>query len=400
MHVQTATTAALALLLAAPLAAQRRVPEDLSDTRGFNYMAAEAANHGDHFRNYDPAVTDRDLDFAARLGLNQIRVFLNMGAWDADREQFRENLLHFMDAAEERGMGVMPVMQYGRGITTNREAWPEARPFVEDMVATIGTHPALAIWDVSNEPECCSQPPSENNLVRMDNAVYLAEMFHEIDPVTPVTIGATFAPNMITMGDAVDVLSFHNYGATRAEIREEIERAKSYAAEVGKPLINTEIGAPGRNNPYDIAIEEHMNAGVGWYIWELMVTGNWGVVQGVFYPDGSVRDPAVVAALLGVFRSRNPDNLLIIPDDEGRITRAVEMGREWLADPDASWERGLEVAETAAFLLESNQLTALVVPPTQRVGVLRAGRPNLGALGALIEDFTTDLEPWMLPDDD
>jgi hypothetical protein len=132
----------------------------------------------------------------------------------------------------------------------------------------------------------------------MEHARYMAKVFHELDPVTPVTIGATFAENMIEMGDAVDVLSFHNYSPTGAQIRASIEKAKQYAAKTGKPLVNSEIGCIGRANPYDIALQEHMQAHVGWYIWELMITGNWGTVHGVFYPDGTVRDPSIVAALL------------------------------------------------------------------------------------------------------
>ena len=85
-------------------------------------------------------------------------------------------------------------------------------------------------------------PPTADNRMRMEHAIYMAKVFHELDPVTPVTIGATFAENMIQMGDAVDVLSFDDYSPTRAQIRANIAKAKLYAAKVGKPLVNTEIG--------------------------------------------------------------------------------------------------------------------------------------------------------------
>jgi hypothetical protein len=93
-------------------------------------------------------------------------------------------------------------------------------------------------------------------------------MFQELDPVTPVTIGSTFSENMIAMGEAVDVLSFHNYLPTRAAIRADIAKAKTYAAKVNKPLLNTEIGRIALANPYDVTLEEHMKANVGWYIAE------------------------------------------------------------------------------------------------------------------------------------
>ena len=38
----------------------------------------------------------------------------------------------------------------------------------------------------------------------------MARIFHELEPVTAVTIGAAFSDNMIVMGEAQDVLSFHN----------------------------------------------------------------------------------------------------------------------------------------------------------------------------------------------
>jgi len=67
----------------------------------------------------------------------------------------------------------------------------------------------------------------------------------------------------------VDVLVFHDYSPTRGQVRANIERAKQFAAKAGKPLINSEIGCVARSNPYDVALEEYMKAGVGWCGWEL-----------------------------------------------------------------------------------------------------------------------------------
>jgi hypothetical protein len=263
---------AILLLTSTQVSAQRRVPKDLSGVRGFNYQSAPTTGHAEHWLQYSAAETERDFDFAKRLQLNQVRVFTPYSAWAKDKEAFRKNLLHLVRAAHQRGMGVMPTLQYAPGVSANKERWAESREFVADLIATIGKEPGLAIWDVSNEPDCCALPPTPANKMRMEHAVYMAKMFHELDPVTPVTIGAAYSDNMIEMGDAQDVLSFHNYLPTRAAIRADIAKAKAYAAKVGKPLINTEIGCLARANPYDLALEEHMKAGVGWYIWELMIT--------------------------------------------------------------------------------------------------------------------------------
>ncbi len=70
---------AIVLLITAaslPMAAQRRVPKDLSGVRGFNYQSAETMGHAEFWLGYNPLVTVRDLDYAARLQLNQVRVFV------------------------------------------------------------------------------------------------------------------------------------------------------------------------------------------------------------------------------------------------------------------------------------------------------------------------------------
>jgi len=398
--IHTVTLTALVLAVATPTLAQRRIPKDLSGVRGFNYQSAPTNGHVEHWLQYSAAETERDFDFAKRLQLNQARVFVPYEAWAKDKAAFRKNLLHLVRAAHQRGIGVMPTIQYAPGVSMNKDRWPESKEYVADLIATIGKEPGLAFWDVLNEPECCALPPTPANRIRMEYAVYMAKMFHELDPVTPVTIGATFADNMIEMGEAQDVLSFHNYLATRAAIRADIAKAKAYAAKVGKALINTEIGCIARANPYDVVLEEHMKANVGWYIWELMITHHWGNVHGVFYPDGTVRDPTIVAALLGMFRNRGEEVVPVVPDREDLVTRAVGNNKRWLADAKADWSAGLDLAEISANLLEAGQLIAMDAPPTRTVDLLRQGTPNTTALRAALEKYTAILVPYQLPPDD
>jgi len=125
-----------------------------------------------------------------------------------------------------------------------------------------------------------------------------------------------------------------------------------------------------------------------------MITARWGTVHGVFYPDGSVRDPAIPAAILGFFRNRNQAAVLEDPDREQWVTKAVANARRWLAGPQAKWEEGLDAAETAANLLEAAQLTAMREPPTRTVYLLRQGKPDLPALRAALEKYIAILEPY------
>ena len=382
-----------AILGSAAEGAQRNVPADVSKIRGFNYESAPTIGHNEMWLQYDPAETERDMDYARRLNLNQVRVFLGYTAYLRDKEAFRRNLVHFIRACHERGIGVMPTVQYPRAWSQDKASWPLADAYAADLVNAVGNgkEPGVAFWDVHNEP----------GKARIEFARHMAGVFRELDKMTPVTIGSTTEPEMEATGsDLVDVLCFHDYGSTREGIRAAIERAKRYAAKEGKQVMNTEMGCIARSNPYDVALEEYAKAGTGWYIWELMITGQWGTVHGVLYADGTVRDPSIVAALLGFYRNRGPDLIPEVPDREGRVTRAVADGRKWLEDPDAAWDRGLDLAERSANLLEAAQLIAMHDLPTRQVDMLRRGQPDMPALRALVQKFTGILEAYRVPEAD
>ena len=144
-------------------------------------------------------------------------------------------------------------------------------------------------------------------------------------------------------------------------------------------------------------LHEYSRAHVGFYIWELMITHYWGSVHGVFYPDGTVRDPSIAAALLGIFRNRGPDVVLEDPDRESWVTTAVADGKAWLASPNPDWNDGLRIAEIEANLLEAAQLVPMRVLPTRTVYLLRAGNPDMPALRSAISQYAALLEPSIDP---
>ena len=367
---------------------------DYSAIRGANYTAA-AGHHLEHWLHYDPKVTDRDLDYAKKIGINQVRVFLSYPAYLTNREVFLTNLVLLTRACQAHGIGLMPVVTYSREMISEAAPHPLSRVWARDLLDTIGHEPALVFWDVFNEPD---YPPNGTNFSsRAAHARVMAQMFRELDtrrPRTPVTIGFTYERNMEKNADVVDVLSYHDYSPTRGEIRSNITAAVTFAAKMHKPVINTEIACTGRANPYDMVIEEFSNAHVGFYIWELMITEYWGNVHGVFYPDGTVRDPSIPAAMLGFYRNRGTNVVLEFPDREGWVTRTVSNSVAWLRDTNAPYARGLDLAETAANILEANQLVAMRDLPTRRVAILREDTPDPSALRELLADFVSKLEPY------
>lgn len=372
---------------------------DPSLIRGFNYTPANVASprhHVDCWINYDSATIEFDLDLAKSLNLNQVRVFVPYTVYTENKEALPSKLQHFVRECHKRGIGVMPVVGSGPWLrdTTQRNL---AREWAQFLVDAISDEPGLAFWDVMNEPDW--PPTPEERVVRnFENCKFMSATFHELDPQTPVTIGMAFVDGMIELADYVDVLQFHDYMQTREQIRSNIVRAKEFAAKVNKPLINGEIGCIARANPYDITLQEHMNAKVGWYIWELMIVRKgWGTVHGVFYEDGSVRDPSIPAAIMGFFRKRSADILPAIPDQEGWVTKVIDQSNRWLDDPERKWKEGLDIAETGAHLLEAGELTSMRILPTWQVEMLREGEVNMDSLKALIIKIRDELEPYKKP---
>jgi hypothetical protein len=383
-----ALAVSLAVVGVSAPAQQKNIP-DVSKIRGFNYQSAPAIGHAENWIMYDPAETERDMDYAKRLNLNQVRVLIPYAAYVRDKVAFRKNLLHFVRACHQRGIGVMVTPMWPRNETPT--ASPLSREWAADLVSTVGNgkEPGLAFWDAHNEP-------AEQ---RFEFAKHMASVFHELDKRTPVVIGARTETHMEAIGsDAVDVLCFHDYSGNRAQVREAIDKAKQFAAKAGKPVMNTEFGCVGRANPYDMALEEYMKAGMAWYIWELMITNQWGTVHGIVYADGAVRDPSIVAALFGFFRERGPDVMPEVPDREGRLTNLLTDTRKWLDDPAPAWALGLDLAEREANFLEAAQLTGLHDLPTRQVDLLRRLRePDVPALRALVQKYAGILQPYEVP---
>ena len=367
---------------------------DFASIHGANYCAA-GGSHLEHWLNYNPKETERDLDYAKKIGIDQVRVFLSYPAWRTNKEAFNKNLVHLARACQERGIGLMPVVPSSREMLFEREPYELSRAWAKDLLDTIGREPALAAWDVFNEPDY--PMTSTNYAARIAHARVMAGIFRELDtrrPRTPVTIGFAYEKSMEENADAVDVLAFHDYSPTREAIRSNITAAVAFAAKMHKPVINTEIGCVARANPYDVSIEEYSKSRVGFYMWELMITKSWGNVHGIFYPDGTVRDPSIPAAMLGLFRNRTTNVVEELPDREGWVTRTVTNGAAWLNESNAPYARGLDLAETAANLLEAGQLVAMHDLPSRRVAQLRDEPSDPAALRELLADLVHKLEPY------
>ena len=340
--------------------------KDYSNIKGFNYSLAS-------LKDYNHEIEVRNMGYAKRLTLNSCRLFMHMEDWKKDSERFLDNLRDFMTVAYDHGITTTPIllMPY----------FTDA--YVSDIINAVASHPGLLFWDVMNEPSwhgfllSVDDPQEKQKRLDMvwDFVRHFIKFVREKDPVNALGVGHTFIEDTeySKTGELVDIIIFHDYLETRSRVEGTCRRAVELSQKYGKPVINNETGCLCRSNPYDMAVETADRYGIGWYLFELMIEeegGMWSKVHGIVYPDGTVRDPSIVAAILGFFRNRNETAIQSDVNQEGHADKAIAAARDAL-EKRAGAEELLEAAENVANLLEAGELVPMAVPPTARIAAYR-----------------------------
>ena len=373
--------------------------------------------------NYYPFPSDeerlrRELSYGRRVNLNALRVWLSFHAWQRDPDAYIRALVDSVRIAYDCGYQTMPILFNGNG--ENSASLPdELRGAMEDYTAAIVNalkdEPGLLMWDVMNEPLCCGwidgcSDPAEKSR-RVERVWEFLRHFIPIvranDPVNAVTVGFTTAWEIEgSVAELCDALSFHDYSPTRSRLNANFALAEEWGKKLGVPVMQTETGCLARSNPYELALETCEKFGMGWFVYELMIHDRCDSEHGVFYPDGTVRDPATIAAMMGCYRCRDLDVMVIpVPNREGQGVAAIEEIKKALTEytDDAFDYRPsdignlLEACEHAANLLECCDLVPMACPPTAQIFAWRrmiedGKKPNLGEVRRFAYGLAKELQ--------
>jgi hypothetical protein len=223
----------------------------------------------------------------------------------------------------------------------------------------------------------------------------------------------------------VDILTFHSYHHSWELGLQRTERALDFSRQYNKPVFNSETGCIARANAFDQTMEMAIRNGIGFAVWELMIsdcldcidTRRW--KHGLMFRDGTTRDPAAIAALHGVFLNRGDDIGLAVarPDVENAMSGTVKAANGWLkmalnsssscgapvapggrpsSYSTGCYQQGYELLDSLANMGESAQVLPLAVPlssearrlaasgdsPANREAIAVLLRAQLGALSA------------------
>ena len=290
--------------------------------RGCNFIPSTAINQLEMWQaeTFDLETIDRELGWAADLGLNAMRVFLHDLAWYQDPARFKERIDQYLSVSNQHGiktifvlfddcwhdnpkLGKQPAPRPGvhnsgwlKGPGTkvlgDSTQWGRLEEYVKDIVGTFGSDDRVVIWDLYNEPGnnfliSLNQPIMLRNIMLIGKLIkhfltpgptlqLLRQSFiwaRETNPQQPLTagsyylrpfLGAKLNPVCLELSD---IVSFHTYFNL-----EETTKIVTNLEENGRPMICTEYLARSEGNTFESIMPYFKSRKIG--------AINWGLVAG------------------------------------------------------------------------------------------------------------------------
>lgn len=260
---------------------------------GCNFIPSTAINQLEMWQadTFDPATIDRELSWAARLGMNTVRVYLHDLAWQADAEGFTSRIDQFLKIADRHGIRPMLVIlddcwnsdpkvgpqplpvpsvhnsgwlqSPGVSIVNDPAQWPRLEKYVKGVIGAFKDDPRVLMWDLYNEPGNSAQ--GDKSLPMLKTAFAWAR---EVDPSGPLTVAVWFDNPQLNAFQlaASDVITFHNYNDAQSA-GSQIAQLKK----LGRPVLCTEYMSRPRST-FGALLPVFKMEHVGCY--------NWGLVSG------------------------------------------------------------------------------------------------------------------------
>jgi hypothetical protein len=263
--------------------------------RGCNFNPSTAINQLENWQaeTFDTLTIDRELGWAADIGMNCMRNYLHHVAWEVDKEGFKSRMDKYLQIADKHGIKTIfcifddcwnPVYQAGRqpdpkpGV--HNSGWVRdpgdllykdstliilLETYVKDILTTFKDDKRIAMWDLYNEPG--------NSGYGNKSMPLLQKVFAwgwEIRPSQPLTAGVWSSNltdfNTFQLANS-DIITYHNYDNPEKH-QAAIDTLKKY----GRPLVCTEYMARRNNSLFTNIMPLLKKNNIG--------AINWGLVAG------------------------------------------------------------------------------------------------------------------------
>lgn len=261
---------------------------------GANFLPSTAINQLEMWQaeTFDTATINRELGWAAAIGMNVMRVYLHDLAWKADAAGFKRRIDLFLSIAAKQKIkilfclfddcwnpdatiGKQPAPRPGvhnsgwvrspnRTVHNDSLQWDYLENYVKDILHTFQNDSRIVLWDLYNEPG--------NSGYHLSSLPLLKKIFEwawSVRPSQPLTAGIWYENktfNEFQLASS-DVITFHNYNNA-----ESLEKQIQELQQFGRPLICTEYMARTRGSRFQTHLPVFKKYGVA--------AINWGLVAG------------------------------------------------------------------------------------------------------------------------
>jgi len=263
--------------------------------RGCNFQPSTAVNQLEMWQaeTFDPVTIDRELGWAAAIGLNCMRVYLHHVAWEVDREGFKKRMEQYLSIAARHGISTIFVIfddcwnaTYAAGRQPDpkpgihNSGWvrdpgdllfekPELIQLLEiylkDVLSTFKDDKRIALWDLYNEPGNEGYGEKSMNLLKKS-----FEWAWTVNPSQPLSVGV-WSAGLLNINKFIlehsDITTYHDY-RDLATHRQAVDTLKRY----GRPMICTEYMARHFNSTFQEIMPMLKAENIG--------AINWGFVAG------------------------------------------------------------------------------------------------------------------------
>ncbi|MDX2046995.1 MAG: glycoside hydrolase family 2 TIM barrel-domain containing protein [Chitinophagaceae bacterium] len=261
---------------------------------GANFLPSTAINQLEMWQaeTFDAATIDKELGWAASIGMNVMRVYLHDIAWEVDPEGFIKRMDQFLAIAAKHKIKILftifddcwnPDAKAGKqpepkpGIhnsgwvrSPNKElhndpgGWNKLQVYVKTVLSTFKNDKRILMWDLYNEPGNSGYDSTSLPLLKK-----IFQWAWDVRPSQPLSAGVWY--NNKTLNEfqlaSSDVITFHNYNNA-----ESLEKQIKELQQSGRPVICTEYMARIRGSKFQTHLPIFKQYNVA--------AINWGLVAG------------------------------------------------------------------------------------------------------------------------
>ena len=264
---------------------------------GANFNPSTAINQLETWQEatFDPETIDRELGYAAGIGMNTMRTYLHSLAYKADPKGFKARLNQYLDIAAKHGIKTIPVFfddvwngnpKIGRQpepkTGTHNSGWvqdpgeeavrdtttfPALEVYVKDIMTMLKDDDRVVFWDLYNEPNNTGKQGASMPLLQ---AVF--SWAREVNPSQPITVGLwswgrEYAAFNAYQATHSDFINYHCYEGPDGH-----RRIAEMLMTHGRPMVCTEYMARTRNSRFSNILPLLKEYNIG--------AINWGLVAG------------------------------------------------------------------------------------------------------------------------